>query len=43
VRRRAEAGDDEIVRVDAKRLAKRGGESFQVRPGDTVTVSESLF
>jgi polysaccharide export outer membrane protein len=43
VRRRAETGDDEIVRVDAKRLAKRGGESFQVRPGDTVTVSESLF
>jgi polysaccharide export outer membrane protein len=43
VRRRAETGDDEIVRVDAKRLAKRGGESFQVRPGDTVTVAESLF
>jgi len=43
IRRRSETGDDEIVRVDAKRLAKRGGENFQVRPGDTVTVAESLF
>lgn len=43
VRRRATTGDDEILRVDAKRLAKRGGESFQVVPGDTVTVAESLF
>jgi protein involved in polysaccharide export with SLBB domain len=43
VRRRSTTGDDEILRVDAKRLAKRGGESFQVAPGDTVTVSESLF
>jgi protein involved in polysaccharide export with SLBB domain len=43
VRRRGETGEDEILRVDAKRLAKRGGESFQIRPGDTVTVAESLF
>jgi polysaccharide export outer membrane protein len=43
VRRRSASGDDEILRVDAKRLAKRGGESFQVVPGDTVTVAESLF
>jgi len=43
VRRRSNTGDDEVLRVDAKRLAKRGGESFQVRPGDTVTVAESLF
>jgi protein involved in polysaccharide export with SLBB domain len=43
VRRRSDTGDDEILRVDAKRLAKRGGENFQVRPGDTVTVAESLF
>ena len=43
VRRRSDTGDDEVLRVDAKRLAKRGGESFQVRPGDTVTVAESLF
>src|SRR6059058_3642835 len=43
VRRRGATGEDEILRVDAKRLARRGGESFQVRPGDTVTVAESLF
>lgn len=43
IRRRAATGDDEIVRVDAKRLAKRGGENFHVLPGDTVTVAESLF
>jgi polysaccharide export outer membrane protein len=43
IRRRATTGDDEVLRVDAKRLAKRGGENFQVLPGDTVTVSESLF
>ena len=43
VRRKSATGDDEILRVDAKRLAKRGGENFQVLPGDTVTVAESLF
>src|SRR5881394_2221411 len=43
VRRRSATGDDEILRVDAKRLTKRGGESFRVVPGDTVTVAESLF
>ena len=43
VRRRAATGEDEVLRVDAKRLAKRGGENFQVLPGDTVTVAESLF
>ncbi len=43
VRRRSATGDDEVLRVDAKRLTKRGGENFQVLPGDTVTVAESLF
>src|SRR5437773_12439455 len=43
VRRRSTTGDDEILRVDAKRLARRGGESFRVVPGDTVTVAESHF
>ena len=43
VRRHGTTGDDEVLRVDAKRLAKRGGESFQVLPGDTVSVAESLF
>lgn len=43
IRRRGASGEDEVLRVDAKRLAKRGGENFQVLPGDTVTVAESLF
>ncbi len=36
---------DQIVRVDAKRLAKSGGSSagFRVEPGDTITVGESIF
>jgi protein involved in polysaccharide export with SLBB domain len=43
VRRRTASGEDQILRVDAKRLAKRAGENFEVKPGDTVTVAESLF
>jgi protein involved in polysaccharide export with SLBB domain len=42
VRRRSENGD-ELLKVDAKRLARKGGGNFLVRPGDTVTVAESLF
>lgn len=42
VRRRTEKGD-ELLKVDAKRLAHKGGGNFQVRPGDTVTVGESIF
>lgn len=36
---------DQVIRVDAKRLAKRSGsgEGFVVQPGDTVTVAESIF
>jgi protein involved in polysaccharide export with SLBB domain len=34
---------DQILRVDAKRLAHSGGKSFQIRPGDTITVGESIF
>ena len=36
---------DQIIRVDAKRLAKQSGAtgSFRVEPGDTITVGESLF
>ena len=41
--RRQAAGNDQIIRVDAKRLARTGGDSFIVRPGDTVTVAESIF
>jgi polysaccharide export outer membrane protein len=34
---------DQILRVDAKRLAHGGGKSFQIQPGDTITVGESIF
>jgi protein involved in polysaccharide export with SLBB domain len=36
---------DQVMRVDAKKLAKRSGsgEGFRVEPGDTVTVGESIF
>jgi polysaccharide export outer membrane protein len=34
---------DKVVRVDAKKLAKRQGEGFVVEPGDTITVGESIF
>lgn len=42
VRRHADQGD-QIIRVDAKRVAKGAANSFQVRAGDTVTVGESIF
>ena len=41
VRRESTTGD-QIVRVDGKRVAKGGG-SFRVQPGDTITVGESIF
>jgi polysaccharide export outer membrane protein len=36
---------EQILRVDAKKLARRGGSSglFRVEPGDTITVGESIF
>ena len=36
---------NQVMRVDAKRLARRGGKegNFLVEPGDTITVAESLF
>ncbi len=43
VRRRRPTGGDEVIRVDAKRLARTSGQNFTVRAGDTVTVGESLF
>lgn len=33
----------QIMRVNAKRLARGGKENFTVLPGDTVTVGESIF
>src|SRR5947207_1059110 len=43
VRRRRPTGGDEVIRVDAKRLARTSGQNFIVRAGDTVTVGESIF
>ena len=43
VRRKKANGGDEVIRVDAKRLARTSGQSFVVVAGDTVTVGESLF
>jgi polysaccharide export outer membrane protein len=34
---------EQILRVDAKRLARAGGKSFRVQPGDAITVGESIF
>lgn len=36
---------DEVLRVDAKKIARRGGSEsgFRVEPGDTITVGESMF
>lgn len=41
VRRPTNSGD-EVLRVNAKRVAK-GGSSFRIVPGDTITVGESIF
>jgi protein involved in polysaccharide export with SLBB domain len=40
--RRDSTSGEQVVRVDAKRVAKGGG-SFRVQPGDTITVGESIF
>jgi protein involved in polysaccharide export with SLBB domain len=34
---------DQILRVDAKRLARDSGKGFRIQPGDTITVGESIF
>lgn len=43
VRRHRDTGEDQVVRVNAKKLAKGQGANFLVVPGDTVTVGESIF
>lgn len=42
--KRLEGGREQVLRVDAKRMA-RGGDSaaFYIKPGDVITVAESLF
>lgn len=36
---------EQVVRVDAKKIARRGGSEggFRIEPGDTITVGESVF
>lgn len=43
VRRHLENGREQILKVNAKRLAKDEAGSFEVRSGDTITVGESIF
>jgi protein involved in polysaccharide export with SLBB domain len=41
--RRHGAKGDEVLKVDAKKLARGSGNDFKVLPGDTITVGESIF
>jgi len=41
--RRHGAKGDEVLKVDAKRLARGSANNFKVIPGDTITVAESIF
>jgi polysaccharide export outer membrane protein len=43
VRRHSKSDRDEIIRVDAKRLARGDRGNFTVLPGDAITVGESIF
>ena len=43
VRRHSNSGKDEIIKVDAKRLARGDRGNFTVLPGDAITVGESIF
>ena len=43
VRRHREGGNDQILKVNGKRIAKGEAGNFSVLPGDTVTVGESIF
>ena len=41
--RRHGAKGDEVLKVDAKKLARGSTNNFKVIPGDTITVAESIF
>lgn len=41
--RRHGARGDEVLKVDAKKLARGSTTNFKVIPGDTITVAESIF
>ena len=41
--RRHTGNSDQVIRVDAKRLAKKNGSGFLIESGDTITVGQSIF
>jgi protein involved in polysaccharide export with SLBB domain len=42
--KRREGGQETVTRIDARKMAKSGADStFRVRPGDVITVGESIF
>jgi protein involved in polysaccharide export with SLBB domain len=42
--KRREGGQESVIRVDARKMAKSGTEStFRIQPGDVITVGESIF
>ena len=41
--KRKENGKETIVRLNAKKMAKDNRETFEIQPGDVITVGESLF
>jgi polysaccharide export outer membrane protein len=44
VKRRLEGGREQVIKVDAKRMARgQDSASFFIKPGDVITVAESLF
>jgi polysaccharide export outer membrane protein len=43
VKRSSEGGGQQTIRLNAKKLAGEGKDSFAVQPGDVITVGESWF
>jgi polysaccharide export outer membrane protein len=43
IRRKSSTGADQVIKVDAKRLAGGHRANFVVQPGDTISVGESIF
>jgi protein involved in polysaccharide export with SLBB domain len=41
--KRREGGTESVIQVDGKAMARGNGKGFQIKPGDTITVAESIF
>ncbi len=41
--KRREGGSESVIQVDGKAMARGNGKGFQIKPGDTITVAESIF